>query len=130
VGPPVSHTIRTTASQCRPRLDRGRRLVRPQPPPHAAFKRSAPPREMSFSSSTRCHHCAVVPPSLSRTDARSSPYLLVGALGSSSTPPPPFLSSRIELPQTAHSSHPPTVLTPPQASRCRVHPPRPLGPRR
>jgi hypothetical protein len=102
-------------------------FCRPRPPPRAAFKRSVPPRQLPFSSSAHCCHCAIEPlgnatpvplrtlhprPKL-RTNAGSSPDLLTGALGCSS-PPPPFFSGRAELPRTTCSSHHPIVSTHPK----------------
>jgi hypothetical protein len=73
----------------------------PRPPPHAALKRSAPPRGLLFSSSTHFRHYAIMSPSLSNHE----------------TPP----QSPSEVPVTAPSSAPtsgapPTSLPVPSAS--------------
>jgi hypothetical protein len=102
VGPPVSHTVRTTAPSCRPCLDCSRRLVRAQlrrplppavPPTVSAalghrlvlpLKGAPLPVSCPFSSSAHCRHCAVMPPSLSRCEMppRSPFELPVTALSS------------------------------------------------
>jgi hypothetical protein len=56
--PPCPPTALSATPTSRPT----HRFRHPQPPPRVAFKRSAPSRELPFSSSTHCHHCAIVEP--------------------------------------------------------------------
>jgi hypothetical protein len=57
-----------TATPVTPAHRPAHRFCRPRPPPRAAFKRSAPPHELPFSSFARCRHYAVVLPSLSHRE--------------------------------------------------------------
>jgi hypothetical protein len=105
---------------------------RPRPLPRAAVKRSAPPHELSFSSSAHCRHCAVVPPSLSfhKMPSRSSSELSITASSSAPMPgapltslpvpsaTPPLHHCRSSLAEPCHHGQPAPVLFHP----CRPHP--------
>jgi hypothetical protein len=83
---------------------------RPRPPPCAAFKRSAPPRELPFSSSAHCRHHTVVPPLLSHHEmlARSPSELPVTPSSSTSTSGAPPTSA---APPLHHRRYSPTELS-------------------
>jgi hypothetical protein len=115
------------ASPIAPARRLAHRFCRPRPPPCAAFKRSAPPHELPFSSFAYCCHCAIVPPSLSHLETmpRSPSELPVTAPSSASTPgaPPtslpvpsatPPLHHRLSsLAKPSHRGHPtPAILRP------------------
>jgi hypothetical protein len=99
---PCPPTASLAAPACRP----AHRFCHPRPPPRAAFKRSVPPRELPFSSSTHCRHYAIVPPSLSHHEMphRSPSELPITALSSAPTPgaPPTSLPTPSAAPLLHH----------------------------
>jgi hypothetical protein len=127
---PCPPTTSSATPTRRPTRRPTHRFCRPRPPPRAAFKRSAPPRELPFSSSAHCRHYAVMPPSLSHheTPPRSPSELPVNAPSSTSTSgaPPTSLptpsaapllhhrrSSSVEL--SHHGQPVPAILQPSRA---------------
>jgi hypothetical protein len=93
------------ASSAAPARRPAHRFCRPRPPPRAAFKRSAPPHELPFSSFACCFHCAIVPPSLSHREMmpRSPSELPVTTPSSAPTPGAPQTS--LPVPSAALPLH-------------------------
>jgi hypothetical protein len=111
-GSAVSSTFRPQPPPCPPTVSpaapahrSAHRFRRPRPPPRAAFKRSAPPRELPFSSSACCRHGTVVLLSLSHREMPPRPPSELSVTAPSSAPTPRALPTSLSAPSAAPPLH-------------------------